>query len=332
MANKIPQGISREHILAALHDLDRGIPHSFRGSTRYDLLYENRRYPPKAVIGLAAGKLSGSPLGPYDFKGGSETICFNTLRRNGFKIVSKTNNELPAETQLRSGRATWLEDVITGLSKLGGIASLGDIYTEAKKYRSDLPKSFEAIIRRTVESNSSDSSVWNKKDDIFYSAEGIGKGVWGLRSMLVLTPHAADINNPGITGGTTTPGRSLLQTYRILRDTTLCREIKGLYKNMCQLCGFSIALASGDMYSEAHHIVPLGAPHQGSDVAGNILVVCPNHHAMLDYCAISLDISRLTIHEKHEIFPSSLAYHNQMYRSRFLGSPDEMVGEVGRSV
>ena len=30
---------------------------------------EGRRYPPKAVVGLAAGKITGQTLGPYDFKG-----------------------------------------------------------------------------------------------------------------------------------------------------------------------------------------------------------------------------------------------------------------------
>jgi 5-methylcytosine-specific restriction protein A len=93
MTNKIPQGLTREHILAALHDLQTGTSHAFGESTSYDLLHEGARYPPKAVVGLAAGKLLGTALGPYDFKGGLNTICFRTLQKNGFDIVLKADTQ-----------------------------------------------------------------------------------------------------------------------------------------------------------------------------------------------------------------------------------------------
>src|SRR6266567_447334 len=91
MARDIPEGIHREHIIAAIHDLDAGVHHRFGDSTHYDLLYEGRRYPPKAVVGLAAGKLLGDALGPYDFKGGLESKCFRVLEANGFTVVDKEN-------------------------------------------------------------------------------------------------------------------------------------------------------------------------------------------------------------------------------------------------
>jgi 5-methylcytosine-specific restriction protein A len=89
MAQSIPEGIRRDHILAAIHDLDAGVHHTFGDSTRYDLLYEGQRYPPKAVIGLAAGRILDTPLGPYDFKGGLESKCFRVLEENGFTVVEK---------------------------------------------------------------------------------------------------------------------------------------------------------------------------------------------------------------------------------------------------
>jgi predicted restriction endonuclease len=42
-------------------------------------------------------------------------------------------------------------------------------------------------------------------------------------------------------------------------------------------------------YSEAAHIKPLGNPHDGPDKAGNLLVLCPNHHLQLDRGVISLE-------------------------------------------
>jgi 5-methylcytosine-specific restriction protein A len=52
-------------------------------------LFEGRRYAPKAVLGLAAGKVTGTPLGPYDFKGGVKSKCFRILEANGFAIITK---------------------------------------------------------------------------------------------------------------------------------------------------------------------------------------------------------------------------------------------------
>lgn len=89
MSNKIPSGIARQHIVAAIHDLDHGVIHAFGESTGYDVLFEGRRYAPKAVVGLAAGKVTGAPLGPYDFKGGLKSKCFRVLEANGITIITK---------------------------------------------------------------------------------------------------------------------------------------------------------------------------------------------------------------------------------------------------
>jgi NAD(P)-dependent dehydrogenase (short-subunit alcohol dehydrogenase family) len=37
---------------------------------KYDLVFEGHRYPPKAVVGLAAERLAGRVLDPGDFSGG----------------------------------------------------------------------------------------------------------------------------------------------------------------------------------------------------------------------------------------------------------------------
>ncbi len=88
----IPDGITRDDVLAALGDLDAGYKHQFGESTGYDLLYLNGRYPPKAVLGLAARRsLGGLALGPYDFKGGEKSQCFRVLRDLGFTIIPKSD-------------------------------------------------------------------------------------------------------------------------------------------------------------------------------------------------------------------------------------------------
>lgn len=205
---------------------------------------------------------------------------------------------------------TWTEDVVTGLENLNGIAPLADIYNELRSIRTEPhPESFDAIIRRTLESNSSDSDAFQEKSDLFYSVDGIGGGVWGLRSSLENTPVAVDA---GIPKGVSEPGRQRQETYRVLRDTMLARKLKQLHENKCQLCGESIQLSNDKGYSEAHHIKPLGAPHNGPDTAENIIVLCPNHHVMLDYGIIPIELDRLIMHPKHKLGNAYANYHNQI--------------------
>ncbi len=114
-----------------------------------------------------------------------------------------------------------------------------------------------------------------------------------------LTPVAFDIKEP------LQPDRVKQETYRILRDTSLARSVKEENQYRCQLCGAKLELNDKTPYAEAHHVKPLGAPHNGPDVRQNILCVCPNHHVLLDYGAIQLDESRLAKIEKEYI-----RYHN----------------------
>jgi len=87
--DKLPDGIKREHLLTAISDFERGVEHDFRDSTTYDVLHKGRRYPPKVLVGLAAGHLLGKSLGPRDFRAGLGTKCFRVLQAGGFKIVEK---------------------------------------------------------------------------------------------------------------------------------------------------------------------------------------------------------------------------------------------------
>lgn len=89
----IPDGITRAHVIAAIEDLDHGVTTDFSESTGYDLIHEGRRYPPKAVLGLAAYHAAAVRIGPYDFKGGESSRAFRVLRRLGFTIEPKRPDE-----------------------------------------------------------------------------------------------------------------------------------------------------------------------------------------------------------------------------------------------
>lgn len=64
MPQSIPKGLTREHGLRAIADLEAGVEHPFGAPTGYELVHEGRRYPPKAVIGLAYRHLASRLLRP----------------------------------------------------------------------------------------------------------------------------------------------------------------------------------------------------------------------------------------------------------------------------
>ncbi|MHC3004172.1 YDG/SRA domain-containing protein [Gordonia sp. GN26] len=77
-------------------------------------------------------------------------------------------------------------------------------------------------------------------------------------------------------------------TQRIVRNTAIAAKVKELHDHTCQVCGTRLTVATGG-YSEAAHIRGLGAPHNGPDVASNILCLCPNDHVLFDNGAIYID-------------------------------------------
>jgi len=82
---------------------------------------------------------------------------------------------------------------------------------------------------------------------------------------------------------------------RIIRDSALGRFLKSLYSYRCQICKSTFRLPSGSKYVESHHLRPLGRRHGGIDKETNMLILCPNHHAMMDYGAIAIHPDQLTV-------------------------------------
>lgn len=114
-------------------------------------------------------------------------------------------------------------------------------------------------------------------------------------------PEAADFEPPA---------RQETTSYRIIRDTLLSRRVKEMYGYKCQLCQHTIRLPDGTFYAEAHHIRPLGSPHNGPDCMANIICLCPNHHAELDYGARELDVADIHCVNGHLIDGEYIEYHN----------------------
>lgn len=109
----LPEGITRVDIEEAIEDFEAGAEHEFAPSRYYDLIHAGKRYPPKAIMGLAARRLAGRTLAPSDFSGGQSSQCFRIFKEHGFQIELK-ESLLPREAPA----AVWLE--ITFSSHLHG--------------------------------------------------------------------------------------------------------------------------------------------------------------------------------------------------------------------
>ena len=211
----------------------------------------------------------------------------------------------------------WLDDVRSALRQLGGVGHVNEIYSEVARMKGhSLSYDERSGVRRTLYLNSSSSEAWQGRRDLFFSVGRIRGGVWSLRELGEETPKANDINEDQQPIGNANPARVKSEIYRIVRDTAVGKALKKLHRNRCQRCGRTIELTGGATYSEAHHLHPLGRPHGGPDTPENVVVVCPNCHALLDYFAVRLHIGELRTHKSHSISSKCIAYHNKQHRLR----------------
>lgn len=104
--------------------------------------------------------------------------------------------------------------------------------------------------------------------------------------------------------------RNLREVNIIQRNQNLVAALKNLYDNKCQLCGTKLKISDNKFYSEVHHIVPLGQPHNGPDKSSNMMVVCPNCHVQLDFKAIKLSKDKITFKAPHDIDDKNIEYAN----------------------
>jgi hypothetical protein len=83
--------VTRDDVLRAIEEYDRLGPeaffsaHGFAPTTTYDLLWDERRYPPKAILGTAYELATGQRLASGDFEGG-KTGAVKVLGNLGFTV------------------------------------------------------------------------------------------------------------------------------------------------------------------------------------------------------------------------------------------------------
>ena|ERR1700691_5117594 len=88
--------VTRDDVVRALQEYDRLGPdaffaaHGFAPTTTYELVQDERRYPPKAILGTAYEFATGQRLASGDFEGG-KSGAVKVLGHLGFTIEPKQN-------------------------------------------------------------------------------------------------------------------------------------------------------------------------------------------------------------------------------------------------
>lgn len=140
MPQSIPKGLTKEHVLKTLADLDAGIEHPFGTPTGYELVHDQKRYAPKAVVGLACRYSIGRILQPEEFSGGEAPGQANfVLRELGFIVQNMTKED----EQLQPGK-DWSEDevrlIVTDYFTMLKAELLGESYKKSEHRKALLPQ------------------------------------------------------------------------------------------------------------------------------------------------------------------------------------------------
>ena len=86
--------VTAADVQRAIHEYDRlgserfFAEHGFAPTTTYDLIWEGRRYPPKAILGTAHEFATGERLASTDFEGG-KTGAVKVLGKLGFTVQAR---------------------------------------------------------------------------------------------------------------------------------------------------------------------------------------------------------------------------------------------------
>jgi hypothetical protein len=89
--------VARDHVERAIQEYDRLGPeeffsaHGFAPTTTYDLVWDERRYPPKAILGTAYEFATGQRLASGDFEGG-RSGAVKVLGELGFTVQARNQH------------------------------------------------------------------------------------------------------------------------------------------------------------------------------------------------------------------------------------------------
>ncbi|MEP0913069.1 HNH endonuclease [Leptolyngbya sp. GB1-A1] len=307
----IPKNISRHHILKAIEDITvEGISDK-RDSTKFDLIYQEKAFPPKLVLSRANFYANGEELDPSKFSGGDESNTF--LSALEFEIVPKE----PAKRN-----PAWQRDELILALDLyfrHHPKTISQTHPEVIRLSEILNQLPIHTARPDAERFRNLNSVYMKlcnflRFDPEYSGTGLSAGgkadeeIWRefssnrdeLRKLAELITETALSSNLEATLSLPDDrqeeeefpeGKLLYRLHRTReRNRELIRKAKDKRKREvgvlnCDVCGFDFFQCYGSIgsdYIECHHTKPVSELKDGEKTnISDIALVCANCHRML---------------------------------------------------
>ncbi|MFE6505340.1 YDG/SRA domain-containing protein [Kitasatospora sp. NPDC057738] len=202
----------------------------------------------------------------------------------------------------------------------------------------DSPVRVVRAVRHSTQRSSRPSYRYDglfRVEDSWHDSGRSGFRIWRYR-LVSLSGYVPAHQEPMLQepAGRDTPTRLEAKVHRIVRSIRVANFVKRAHDFTCQVCGERLRTPTG-AYAEAAHIRGLGQPHNGPDVASNVLCLCPNHHTLFDFGTLAIaedltitdratgaEIGRLREAPGHRVDQAHLAYHRDHYSAGWKHSPD----------
>ncbi|MGG1639534.1 HNH endonuclease [Paenibacillus sp. NRS-1760] len=296
----IPKNINREHIVKAIRYIDEhGVP-SKNESTKYNLHFNNKTYPPKYVVSKANIYANGRELDVSDFSGGVETN--SVLQGLGFEIIQLYDEVPPLEPKLRareyesysdavrdrivfdylfnSQTHRWLDEHIIGLNadESRGYQAMGILHYIG------LRDKHKGIFKGSTVLTALDQ-LRNSKYDFSVVTASLERTAGDFNSTSKKTVDAEFEKKEY------EEGKELLRLHKVReRDPKLIKDAKKRFKKshgelFCEACGINFEKVYGERgkdFIEGHHKKPVSEMKEGETTkVEDIGMLCSNCHRMI---------------------------------------------------
>jgi 5-methylcytosine-specific restriction protein A len=315
MYTRIPDGITKQDVEQAIEDFLAGVNHEFAPSTGYDLVHDDQRLPPKAILGLAARRLNGGqPLHPYDFSGGDSSKCFRVLRNLGYVIEPKPGKSNPHGIEMNTDQRPWSDAELIATVEayiwMQGKERAGEQYFKATVNRALREGPLADRSKGSVEyrmqnisavleelgcawingykpSRNVGASVRKRIQDMLAKIGAVSPGDFEpTADQQELDSRTDTLLERGIAvkpKGTHDPVASESATVRYARSPAVKAWALQRAHGTCEMCEQPAPFENqaGVPFLEVHHIVRLR--DGGPDTPENVAALCPNCHRRLHH-------------------------------------------------
>ncbi|MBO0161558.1 HNH endonuclease [Vibrio alginolyticus] len=287
--------LTESHILNAIakyHKLHETVE-TYDESTTYDLVFDNKLYPPKAIFGLAMSELLGMQVKSSHFSAGLRSANFLTLERLGFEIRLKDGSPWSDEEMRDSVEAylqmLQLDSANTKFNKAQIYRDLGNKFKRgAKSYEfrmQNISYVFELLERSWVKGLKPKRNITAQQVELIENliADIENKPFEGKATFEAKVRESAKRPNQEKPKGDTKPKTSTSTTTNYARSPEVKAWILNRANGICECCNQEAPFETdeGKPFLEVHHIIPL--VDGGADTVENCAGICPNCHRMLHF-------------------------------------------------